>query len=135
MNNLVRNILAFVAGIVAMMFVKWAVTMVGSMVVAPPAGADMSTMEGIKAAMAQFGPQHFVFPFLEHALGSLAGAAAAALFAGSHKMKLAIAIGVLHLLGGIAAAAILPAPVWFIVLDLTVAYLPMAWIGGKTAQR
>lgn len=131
MNNLLRNILAFVAGVIAMMFVKWAVTAIGGMVVAPPPGADMTTMEGLRAAMSRFGPQHFLFPFLEHALGSVAGAAVAAFIAGSHKMKIALGVGALHLAGGIAAAFLLPAPIWFVALDLIVAYLPMAWIGGK----
>jgi hypothetical protein len=48
-------------------------------------------------------------------------------------MTLALAVGGLHLMGGIAAAFMIPAPVWFVVLDLTLAYLPMAWLGGRLA--
>jgi hypothetical protein len=29
----------------------------------------------------------------------------------------------------VAASFLIPAPVWFIVLDLLAAYLPMAWLG------
>ena len=71
------------------------------------------------------------FPFLAHALGTLVGAAAAAMIAASHKMTIALGIGVFYLLGGILAATMIPAPMWFIVLDLVVAYIPMAWFGGK----
>lgn len=39
------------------------------------------------------------------------------------------------MIGGIAAAFMIPAPAWFVVLDLAVAYLPMAWIGGKLGDR
>lgn len=46
-------------------------------------------------------------------------------------MTFSLVIGFVHLLGGILAAFLIPAPVWFIVLDLFVAYIPMAWLGGK----
>ena len=48
-----------------------------------------------------YSPQkNFVFPFLAHALGTLAGAFVAAKIAASHKMRFALAIGFLFLLGG-----------------------------------
>ena len=74
-------------------------------------------------------------PFLAHALGTLAGAWLAALLAASHKMGLALGIGVLFLAGGISAVVMLPAPLWFEVLDLLLAYIPMAWLGGRLAIR
>ena len=43
--------------------------------------------------------------------------------------------GVVFLLGGIAASFMIPAPAWFIVLDLVVAYLPMAWLAGRLGAR
>jgi hypothetical protein len=45
-------------------------------------------------------------------------------------MKLALGVGALHMVGGIAAAVMLPIPVWVTVIDLVAMYLPMAWIGG-----
>jgi len=48
-----------------------------------------------------------------------------------HKMNFAFGIGVFFLMGGIYMSTLLPAPTWFTVLDLVVAYLPMAWLGGK----
>ena len=66
-----------------------------------------------------------------HALGSLVGGLVAALIAATRKMTFALVIGLVHLVGGIAAAVLIPAPAWFIVLDLVVAYVPMAWVGGK----
>jgi hypothetical protein len=47
---------------------------------------------------------------------------------------MALTVGGLHLVGGIAAAFMIPAPAWFIVVDLVVAYLPMAWLGGRIAM-
>jgi hypothetical protein len=48
-------------------------------------------------------------------------------------MKLAIGIGVFFLAGGIANAFMLPAPIWFITVDLLLAYIPMGWLGGYVA--
>ena len=46
-----------------------------------------------------------------------------------------LVVGLMFLAGGIGAATMIPAPIWFIVLDLVVAYLPMAWLGGTLVQR
>jgi hypothetical protein len=73
--------------------------------------------------------------FLAHALGSLLGGLIAALIARSRKTALALVVGAVHLAGGLAAAFMIPAPVWFLGLDLVVAYLPMAWLGGTLGGR
>jgi uncharacterized RDD family membrane protein YckC len=82
-----------------------------------------------------FEPKHFVFPFLAHALGTLAGALLAFLIAASYRSVFAYAIGAVFLTGGIAATFMIPAPVWFIILDLVAAYIPMAWIGTQLGRR
>jgi hypothetical protein len=86
-----------------------------------------------------FEPRHFLFPFLAHALGTLVGSVVAFLVAASHRSVFAWIVGAISLAGGIAAASMIPAPMWFIALDLAAAYLPMAWIcigiGARIAQR
>jgi len=37
--------------------------------------------------------------------------------------------------GGIGAVAMIPAPLWFSVLDLLLAYLPAAWLGHWLVAR
>ncbi len=128
---MIRNILAVIAGIVVGSVVNMGLIGLGHAVIAPPPGTDLSTMEGIAAAMPLFGPEQFIFPFLAHALGTLVGVLVATLIAASHKLKIALGLGVLFLLGGIAAVVMLPAPLWYDVIDLLFAYIPMAWIGAK----
>lgn len=130
---MIRNILAVIAGLVIGGLVNMALITVSSSVIPPPAGVDMTTAEGLQAGMHLLESKHFVFPFLAHALGTLAGALVAALIAASHKMKFALGIGVFFLLGGIVASFMIPAPIWFKALDIIAAYIPMAWIGGKLA--
>ena len=128
-----RNALAVIAGLIIGSMVNMGLVILGSEIIPPPAGVDVTDMENIKASMHLFEPQHFAFPFLAHALGTLAGAFIAARIARSHHLKWALGIGGLFMLGGIANAFMLPAPLWFILLDLVGAYIPMAWIGGKWA--
>ena len=49
--------------------------------------------------------------------------------------QVAYVVGALFLCGGIANVVMLPAPLWFEVLDLVTAYLPMAWLGARLATR
>ncbi len=131
MNPIVRNILAVIAGVVVCMLVNGGIISLSASIIPPPAGMNVNDMESIRANAHLFEPKHFIMPFLAHSLGSLLGAFVAALIAASRKMTFALVIGILHLLGGIAAAFMIPAPVWFIASDIIVAYIPMAWLGGK----
>ena len=135
---MIRNILAVIAGLIVGTIVNMAVISLGHAVIVLPPGADVSSMEALAAAMPNFGPEQFIFPFLAHAGGTLVGTFVATLIAVSHKLQLAIGMGVLFLIGGIVAVIMLPAPLWYDVIDLVFAYIPMAWLGstlGRAAQR
>jgi len=135
MNPILKNILAVVVGLVVGGAANMGLIMIGESVIVPPEGADATTMEGLAAIMHLFEPKHFLFPFLAHAVGTLVGAYIAAMNAASNKMTFAIAIGAFFLIGGISMVIMLPSPLWFTATDLILAYLPMAWIGGKLATR
>ena len=79
--------------------------------------------------------KYFIFPFLAHAIGTLSGAFIAAKFSASYHMLFAMCIGIFFLIGGISMVFILPAPIWFIVIDLVFAYLPMGWLGWKISNK
>lgn len=133
MHPIVRNLLAVVAGVLLGSIVNMGLIIVGSRVIAPPAGADVTTLEGLKNSIHLFGLRHFLFPFLAHALGTLVGAGVTAALAANRKTALALLVGVVFLVGGMTNVMMLPAPLWFDVLDLVGAYLPMAWLGGRLA--
>lgn len=130
MKLLFRNILAVITGIIIGSLVNMGIIMISGNIIPPPEGADVTTMEGLKASMHLFQPKNFIFPFLAHALGTLFGAITAALIAFNHKMKFALGIGFFFLIGGITNILLLPSPVWFAILDIGGAYITMAWIGG-----
>lgn len=135
MPTWLRNVLAIIAGFVAGSIVNMAIISLGPSLIPPPAGVDVRDAESLKQGIHLFAPRHFLIPFLAHALGTLAGALVAFLVAATRKARMAYAIGILFLLGGIVATAMIPAPVWFIALDLVGAYLPMAWLAIRIGHR
>lgn len=134
MKSLFKNILAVIAGIVIGGAVNMGLIMLGSSVIPPPEGVNPADMESLQEGIHLFEFRHFIFPFLAHTLGTLTGALVAGLLAASHNFKFAVAIGVFFLLGGITNVFLLPAPVWFIIIDLAGAYIPMGIIGGYLAK-
>ncbi|MBQ20986.1 MAG: hypothetical protein CMD31_09550 [Flavobacteriales bacterium] len=134
MHPILRNILAVVVGLVVGSAVNMGIIMISGSIIPPPNGADITTMEGLKSTMHLFGPEHYIFPFLAHALGTLVGAFVAAKIAATNKIKFALAIGAFFFLGGAINAYMLPAPTWFLILDLAGAYFPMAYLGRKLAK-
>ena len=131
MSPILRNILAVVVGAIVCMMLNGLLLGVMMKIIGTPAGFDANT----PGTYHLLGPVHFLSPFIAHAVPSLIGGLIAALIAASRKITMALIVGGLHLLGGIAAAFMIPAPAWFIAADLTLAYLPMAWIGGWLGSR
>lgn len=133
MHPIIRNVLAVIAGLllghtINFYLVQWGHSWI------PVEGVDLNNMEELVKVMPTLEAKHFVFPFLAHALGALLGAFLTGVIAATHKMKLALVIGAVFFTGGIAASILIPAPTWFMITDLLLAYFPMAWIGGKLAS-
>lgn len=135
MNPILKNVLGVIAGAVIGSIVNMAIVMIGSSIVPPPEGVISGDMESIKANIDSFQFQHYIMPFLAHALGTLVGALVAVKIGASHKMILALIIGVLFLVGGIMAVMSIGGSTTFAVVDLVFAYIPMAWLGHKLGTR
>lgn len=134
MNPIIRNILAVIAGLFIGSIVNMGIVMISSSVIPLPEGVDSSRMESLKESMYLFKPINYLMPFLAHALGTLVGSFIASLIAKTHKLKFAIAVGIFFLIGGITNAFILPSPIWFAIVDLVGAYIPVAWLGYKLSN-
>lgn len=130
MKPFFKNALATIAGIIIGGVVNMGIIMISGSIIPPPAGADVTTMEGLQQSMHLFQPKHFLMPFLAHALGTLVGALITAYFVVSEPKKWALFIGCFFLLGGVSNVVMLPSPVWFSIVDLVGAYIPMAYLGG-----
>lgn len=135
MNPTVKNVIAVLAGAIVGSIVNGILITVSGSIIPPPNGADVTTMEGLKESLHLFEPKHFIFPFLAHALGTFVGAFLAVKIAANNNMKMGFIVGGLFLIGGTINVVMLPAPMWFNVLDLVGAYIPMAYLGWKLGEK
>jgi hypothetical protein len=131
MHPNLRNSLAVLAGITLCMLLNGLLIGLLMQVFGTPDGFNAN----IPSTYHLLGAEHYVAPFLAHALPSLFGASLSALLATHRHRSMALLVGILHLLGGITAAFIIPAPMWFTAMDLVLAYVPMAWLGWKLSGR
>jgi hypothetical protein len=131
MNKTLKNVFGFIIAAVIGMVVNSGLIRLGLVLFPLPEGVVPGDMESIAANLDKFAPGNYVMSFLAHALGTLVGALVALKLCASSQLKFAYGIGVFFLLGGIAAAFVIPAPTWFIIFDLVLAYIPMAWVATK----
>ena len=134
MNPILKNILAVITGWIVGSIINMSLVKIGHMIL-PIEGLDPSDMNALAEVMPTLEPKYFIFPFLAHALGTLVGAFIAYNLAATHKMKFALGIGAIFFLLGIMVSFMIPAPTWFAITDILLAYIPMAWIGGKLAAK
>ena len=131
---MLKNILAVITGWIVGSIINMSLVKIGHMIL-PIEGLDPSDMNALAEVMPTLEPKYFIFPFLAHALGTLVGAFIAYNLAATHKMKFALGIGAIFFLLGIMVSFMIPAPTWFAITDILLAYIPMAWIGGKLAAK
>lgn len=132
MNSVVRNVLALILALLCGNVVNMGLLQLGSAVLPIP-GIDPNDMESLKAAMPTLEAKYFIFPFLAHALGTLTSVLIVLKLAVSRKQRLAYIIGLIFLAFGIAVNIMLPGALWFSILDIALAYIPMAWLGYRIA--
>jgi hypothetical protein len=131
-----KSILLSVAGLLLGVITNGVIVQIGSQIVKAPKGLDLSTSQGLAKAMPLMGAEHFVFPFLAHAIGTLVGAYFVSRMKVNRALLNAMAIGFAFLAGGVMMVLTLPGtPWWFVATDLVLAYLPMAYLGYKLGQR
>lgn len=135
MKTTLRNLFVFVAGVFVGSLVNGLIINFSGAIIPPPAGFDLTTSEGLKAATLVMEPKHFIMPFLAHAIGTFIGAFLVTIFSKGRRFFRALMVGFLFFTGGVIMIFILPSPLWFDALDLGLAYIPMAWLGYKMTYR
>lgn len=132
MHPFIKSGLAVLAGIFVGGIVNFGIIILSSSIIPPPNGVDVSNIESIKTNIHLYKPIHFLFPFLAHALGTFSGAVLAIKI--SKQTKIAYMIALVFLYGGISMITQVPSHMWFTVLDLGLAYIPMAWLATKISS-
>jgi len=132
------GIAGVVAGIVSGAALNMGILYAGAALLPPPEGVDIGNIESINANINKYSVLDLMVPFAAHALGTLLGAFVAAMIAVTPRARLRVSlvVGCVFLIGGIEAVRMIPsAPLWFDVLDLGLAYIPMALLGWRLAAR
>ncbi|MCP5144046.1 MAG: hypothetical protein H6978_04410 [Gammaproteobacteria bacterium] len=122
----IKNALFVVVGFVLGSVVNMALLAGGSALIPAPQGVDVNDAESIANSIHLFEAKHFVFPFLAHAVGTLFGALVAGYLGWKNRVVLVWCVAVLFFAGGVATTFMIPAPVTYIAVDLTLAFAPMA---------
>lgn len=127
MNHFLRNTIAVVVGWLLGSICNMGLVQVGH-VVFPIEGIDINDMQALGNLLPTLEYHYFLFPFLAHAIGTFVGALFAGLIAKSHKLLVCLIIGLLFFAGGIMVNTMISGPRWFTIIDLLLAYFPMAWM-------
>ncbi|NVJ61565.1 MAG: hypothetical protein HWE27_14310 [Gammaproteobacteria bacterium] len=132
---IIKNIGAVILAIIIGSAVNMGLVTLGAILIPAPEGIDPNNLESLKQGIHLFEFKHYIFPFLAHAVGTLVASFTATMLVTNKQQAFAFGLGCIFLLGGFAAAYMIPAHFGFVMVDLLFAYLPMAWIGYKLSSR
>ena len=133
--KIIRNIIGVIAGVLIGSYVNMYIVNLGPKFFPLREGVNITNEEGLKAGMSLMQPEHFIAPFLAHSIGTLVATFLAALIAVHRRKNITRVISIIFLAGGAYMVAILPSPMWFNLLDLIVAYVPMGMLGYTLATK
>ena len=127
MKQTSKNIAIVLLGIIFGMIVNIGLIILGVTIFPPP--ENFETMNAINWDL-----KYFIFPFLAHSIGTLSGAIIVSKLSKKSSIILPLVVGLYFLSGGIYMITILPAPMWFVLLDVILGYIPMALLGWKISK-
>jgi|GEM_PF-289570 len=127
----IQNTLAVIGGLIIGGAVNALIIKFGSPLIPVPEGVNPEDIASISAHANEYGAKHFVIPFLAHALGTLVAAIIVCKAAATHKSLLSGLVSGFFLVGGAMMAFLLPAFWKYSIIDVLLAYVPMALIAGS----
>ena len=128
MKQTLKNIGIVILGLIIGMIVNIGLIILGGIVFVPS-----ENFEPMNAMNLDF--KYFIFPFLAHSMGTLSGAFISSKLSRNYHIIIPGIVGLYFLSGGIYMATILPAPIWFICLDLIICYIPMCLLGWSLNKK
>ena len=119
MKLLFRNIIALFFGVLIGMIMSMGITMLGWKIFSFP--------ENINPIIDIMPSKYYLFPFLAHSIGTFSGSFLGCKISKDYNLTVSLFVGIWFLIVGIYAVLILPTPIWFIIIDITLCYIPMAY--------
>ena len=127
MKQIFKNIGIVILGIIIGMIVNMGLIIIGGIFF--PLTDNLEPMNAINWDF-----KYFIFPFLAHSIGTLSGAFIVSKISRNSHIIMPLIVGLYFLSGGLYMVTILPAPTWFILLDIILCYIPMALLGWKVSK-
>ena len=127
MKKILTNIGIIILGIIIGMILNMGLIILGGIIFTPT--ENIESMNAINWDL-----KYFIFPFLAHSVGTLSGSFLVSKLSRNSNIIFPLIVGLYFLSGGIYMAIILPAPMWFVFLDLIVCYIPMSLIGWRISN-
>ena len=127
MKQILKNIGIVILGIIIGMIVNMGLIIGGGIIV--PMSETINSMNAINWDF-----KYFIFPFLAHSIGTLSGSFIVSKISRNSHIIMPLIVGFYFLSGGLYMVTILPAPTWFISLDIILCYIPMALLGWKISK-
>ena len=127
MRQTLKNIGIVILGLIIGMIVNMGLIILGGIVFVP-----LKNFEPMNAMNWDF--KYFIFPFLAHSIGTFSGAFIVSKLSKKSNIIMPLIVGFYFLTGGIYMVTILPAPTWFVLLDIILGYIPMALLGWKISK-
>lgn len=130
---MLRNLIAVVVGMLAGMAVNMSLVLLAMFLYPMPEGVDFSDSEAMPAYFATIPATGFLIVLAAHLGQSFFGGLVAALLSSDRPRVMALIIGGLTLIGGVANLIKLPHPLWM-WLEVP-GYLLTAWFAASLAIR
>ena len=130
--HVIRNISAVVVGLVIGMAFNMAMVVLNTALHPMPAGVGFDDPEGMAAYIATLPLMALVLVLMAHVGQAFFGGLVAAVISGNASMVVAMIVGVLSMLAGIANMLSMPLPAWmWIEIPL---YLLAAWCAARIVR-
>ena len=127
LKQIFPNIGIIIVGIISGSIVNMIIIVLGSFIF--PLSENLEPMNALN-----WNFKYFIFPFLAHSFGTFLGSYFVSKLSKSN-IIFSLIIGIYFLFGGIYMVQILPAPMWFISVDLLLCYIPMSLLGWKISSK
>ena len=134
MSPTVKNIIVFIGALVAGGIVVFGLESLSHQIFPPPSDINPNDLESLKSIMKNAPAGSLALVILAHAAGAMFSGWIIGRFAASSHRLLAMGMGLLWTITGVANLVMIPHPVWFSIADACV-YLPMTLLGLKLATK
>ena len=134
MSPTVKNIIVFIGALVAGGVVVFGLESLSHQIFPLPADINSTDIESLKNIMKNAPAGSLALVILAHAAGAMVSGWIIGRFAASSHRLLALGLGFLWTIAGVANLVMIPHPVWFSISDACV-YLPMTLLGLKLSAK